>query len=153
MVKKKWRPLDWEECAHCGSAAEVFTECEKPGQVMDSDEVRCTECGCPGSVSVDDDGCWVNWHDEPGCTCDWCKAHPAEPLIVQGAATTEKPYTLEWVSRMTREFTISYKGEVLVRAGGLKEEIAQRIVDMVNDAYAKGFHACSVKLMNKKRGG
>lgn len=73
----EWRPFN-DECLHCGDAAEVLTDTGRDNFAYDGEKARCVGCGCRGSVSVDEDGtAIIRWHDEPGCTCDWCKSHPA----------------------------------------------------------------------------
>lgn len=82
---KQWKDLDWaESCPYCGDAAEVFTDA-KDDLAYDTDDVRCVGCGCPGYVSVVEDGygdepgyAYINWHEEPDCDCDWCLNHPEE---------------------------------------------------------------------------
>ena len=65
------------ECNHCGGNSEICTyEGLDEGWEYDGDEMRCVECKCPGQWNVfDEDSAYESWHDEPGCTCDWCKAH------------------------------------------------------------------------------
>jgi hypothetical protein len=79
MNDKKWRYWDGEQCQHCGNDAEVLTDCDH-GEACDGDEVRCVGCGCPGTVSCDDDDAWVLWHDErPGeRDCWWCNSQAAQ---------------------------------------------------------------------------
>jgi len=81
---KAWRLWPHDECLHCGSAVEVFTDAPEE-MLTEDDEARCVECGCPGTVGIQDGGpddcddvAYINWHDEPDCDCEWCKAHPAE---------------------------------------------------------------------------
>ena len=73
-VAKEWKIFKGDQCLHCGSAAEVFTEGDGE-YIYDSEDARCVECGCPGSVGVDDGRAYILWHDEPKCDCEWCKAH------------------------------------------------------------------------------
>ena len=73
---------DWpDECPHCGAGAEVFTVSGKPNAASDGDEARCKDCHCPGVICITDPdedsaGNYIDWHDEPNCQCEWCKAHP-----------------------------------------------------------------------------
>ena len=79
MAKAEWRSFE-ACCAHCGSGAEVYTTTGKDNWAYDGDEARCTDCGCPGFVNVsgyEDEPATIDWHDEPNCDCDWCKANPA----------------------------------------------------------------------------
>ena len=83
MSAKVWRPFAGE-CLHCGGSAEVLTDSGKDNVAYDGDRVRCTRCRCPGVVTIDEpadheDYEWtahVDWHDEPSCACEWCRAHP-----------------------------------------------------------------------------
>lgn len=88
-MAKQWQMFD-DECLHCGSPAEVFTATGKDNWASDGDEARCTACGCPGTVGVEDtidnDGASIDWHDEPDCSCDWCKSHPADDTKHGGAS-------------------------------------------------------------------
>jgi len=71
-----WRNWEFDHCPYCGNIAEIETEAEE-GFAIDGDNARCVECGCPGSITVEDDlHAFINWHDEPNCECDWCKSHP-----------------------------------------------------------------------------
>lgn len=77
----QWRPFA-DYCLHCGGDAEAFTTSGNDNWAYDGDTARCTDCGCPGIVSIQEAGedhCdnGIDWHDEPGCDCDWCVAHPA----------------------------------------------------------------------------
>ncbi len=81
MREAQWMSVGWGECHACGGAAEVLTTLEGE-KAFDGDLARCTDCGCPGNVSVDDsldapdgdDGvASIQWHDEPDCDCWWCK--------------------------------------------------------------------------------
>jgi hypothetical protein len=74
ITKPIWKTLPDEFCLHCGDGAEVLTD-QPPGYWCDMDPVRCVACGCPGQACADPDGSWINWHDEPDCTCDWCKVN------------------------------------------------------------------------------
>jgi hypothetical protein len=85
-MSKIWKPFPGE-CIHCGGAAEVFTDCLVDGCAFDGDVVRCVDCGCPGSIVVSGgeteledgefvDSAYVEWHEEPGCKCDWCLNAP-----------------------------------------------------------------------------
>ncbi len=90
-----WRHWPHDKCLHCGNDAEIYTDAPK-GQACEDDVARCTACGCPGSVVIDDFGeesatASVSWHDEPGCRCTWCRAHYTEtgewlPLPADGEA-------------------------------------------------------------------
>jgi hypothetical protein len=73
MSEKVWTDVPWDECSHCGGNAEVLTDAPD-GYACDGDEARCGCCGCPGCVSADEDGTYINWHDEPEgeCDCWWC---------------------------------------------------------------------------------
>lgn len=58
------------ECDHCGDVA-----IESPtGLFGDGDGGKCTTCGFPGVVSIDDAGddatAWWNTSQEPGARCD-----------------------------------------------------------------------------------
>ena len=79
---KTWKLLDWpDSCPYCGDGPEILTV-RDDNLAYDGDEVRCASCHMPGYVSMDDDHAnptaYINWHEEPGCTCEWCKAHPEE---------------------------------------------------------------------------
>lgn len=80
-MTKQWRPFE-ADCLHCGGGAEVFTESDQGNTAYDGDPARCSECGCPGVVVVDihidpnEGAAAIAWHDEPGCTCEWCISHP-----------------------------------------------------------------------------
>lgn len=72
-------------CPSCGDEPEVLTSSTEPDCAWDGEKVRCASCGHPGTTAVDDsmdggndaDGrLYVNWHDDPKCDCEWCKAHP-----------------------------------------------------------------------------
>lgn len=83
MVAAEWRSFE-AECAHCGAGAEVLTTTGRDNCAYDSDIARCTECGCPGYVSIldpwdDEVVAEIEWHDEPNCDCGWCQTHPPEP--------------------------------------------------------------------------
>jgi len=73
--------MEWhyfnDECLHCGSIAEVYTQSDKDNYAYDGEEARCPDCGLYGYVVVDDldSGAYINWHDEPGCDCTWCQKH------------------------------------------------------------------------------
>lgn len=69
MDKARWKPLSWAD--GCCGEGEARTEAEDDG-AFDGDEARCTACGRPGTVSADEDGAHVSWHDEPKCECWWC---------------------------------------------------------------------------------
>lgn len=73
---KQWQPLDHQECIYCGDEAEVFTNIGELGMAWDGDAARCVDCHCPGVVIADEGCARVQWHDEPGCDCEWCKTHP-----------------------------------------------------------------------------
>lgn len=80
---KSWQPFN-DECLHCGSSAEVLTSTGQENLAHDGDEARCTECKCPGTVTVDESendneegNAAIVWHDEPSCDCEWCKANTA----------------------------------------------------------------------------
>ena len=65
MTDKKWKPVEWGECADCGDAREVLTDSTKDVWVYDSDEGRCLGCGLKGSMCVaDEDSVWVEWNEE-----------------------------------------------------------------------------------------
>jgi hypothetical protein len=73
---KEWRGFN-DQCLHCGGDAEVFTDTGFDNCAYDVDHARCTECGCPGFVSIGEEGedsaeNLISWHDEPGCRCEWC---------------------------------------------------------------------------------
>jgi hypothetical protein len=75
MSTKIWRPFQ-SECLHCGDVAEVLTDSRQDNLAYDGDQARCTGCGCPGMVVVEeDDTAEIRWHDEPTCSCAWCLAH------------------------------------------------------------------------------
>lgn len=75
---ESWKPIGGD-CEHCGCDAEVKTASTDGDMAYDGDSVRCTECEMPGIFVVEEDGDgWINWHDECGCQCDWCMAHPWE---------------------------------------------------------------------------
>lgn len=83
-MPKEWRYWSHDECLHCGGSVEVFTDVPD-GLLSEDDEARCIECGCPGTVGLQDDydnetgyTAYISWHDELGCDCAWCKAHPVE---------------------------------------------------------------------------
>ena len=79
-MPKLWRRFD-DDCLHCGEEAEVLTDSGEDNVAYDGDKARCSVCGLPGQVVVDEDDWphaygYVAWHDELGCTCDWCRTHP-----------------------------------------------------------------------------
>jgi len=76
-INERWMSFD-DECAFCGtSPVDVLTKSQVVGEAYDGDAVRCPECGLPGGIMADEDGkAYVDWHDEPSCDCEWCKAHP-----------------------------------------------------------------------------
>jgi len=75
---KLWKPI-FGDCDHCGCDAEVQTLSRVSGTACCGDDVRCAECHMPGTFVVEEDGeGWIRWHDEPGCQCEWCMAHPWE---------------------------------------------------------------------------
>jgi hypothetical protein len=75
---KTWRPWP-DDCNHCGGALEILTDETRDDWGFDGDELRCSECKCPGYLAVCavDDVCSV-MHDEPVCDCEWCNTHPQE---------------------------------------------------------------------------
>ena len=76
-MAKEWRPFD-DECPHCGAGAEIFTDAEK-GFAYEDDDARCEECKMPGTVMATENvGVFIIWHDDPKCTCEWCKNHPPQ---------------------------------------------------------------------------
>jgi len=78
-MPKEWKVLDWpDSCAHCGDGFEVYTDHKNEGYAYDGDEVRCLSCRMPGYVSADGESAYIQWHEEPDCDCEWCKAHPVE---------------------------------------------------------------------------
>lgn len=78
-MPKNWVTVEWDNCPYCGNIPEILTDCKKEGYFYDGDDVRCVECGCPGYFSCDEEEHgYINWHEEPGCTCEWCVAHPEE---------------------------------------------------------------------------
>ena len=99
MSEPQWKSVSWGECNSCGGEAEVFTTLEGE-KAFDGDSARCTGCGCPGSVSVDDsldapdgdDGvASIQWHDEPDCSCWWCKMqNQLDALRDENARLTEE---------------------------------------------------------------
>jgi hypothetical protein len=82
---KQWRAMESYECPHCGCEAEVFTSSGEDNFAYDGDSVRCSLCHFPGWVSADEDGAHVNWHDEPGCHCEWCQKIDAQEATGGGA--------------------------------------------------------------------
>jgi len=75
--QKRWILIGWDNCPYCGDSPEIFTD--KENEVYDGDPIQCSACGCPGSVTVYEDGdCYINWHDDPNCDCNWCLAHPVK---------------------------------------------------------------------------
>lgn len=77
MAEKQWRPLD-DDCMYCGGQGEAFTDSGHDNVASDGDAARCSECGCPGQVIVDEDDfphayAYISWHDERGCQCEWCR--------------------------------------------------------------------------------
>ena len=72
-MTKQWKPLEWDDCPTCGDGMEVLTDSVKDGSAYDGDEVRCTGCGWPGNVRVEEDDSWISWHDEADCDCEHCK--------------------------------------------------------------------------------
>jgi len=89
--KFKWKKITWGWCGYCGDDdIEVFTDCEGD-YVCDGDKVRCRSCGCPGCVGeMCDESMTISWHDEPGCECEWCKAHPVEEEKKEGEVKDDK---------------------------------------------------------------
>ncbi|MFH1719264.1 MAG: hypothetical protein ABIF19_18075 [Planctomycetota bacterium] len=78
MRSKTWQLWTGsDDCLYCGASLEVYTDA-KPGWFCEDDDVRCTECGCPGVMCADGEDAWVSMHDEPGCECEWCKTHPID---------------------------------------------------------------------------
>ena len=75
MNTPQWNPWIFEQCENCSGPAEVLTTAEEDF-AYDGDEVRCTECGMPGSMSCDDGVATIMWHDEPDCDCEWCLKNP-----------------------------------------------------------------------------
>mgnify|MGYP001559577522 FL=1 len=80
-MAKEWKEFD-SCCPYCGADALVLTEA--PGDlVFDDDDAKCSDCGCPGIVHVEEEWAteeepgtaYVSWH-EPDCTCAWCVANP-----------------------------------------------------------------------------
>ena len=80
-----WQPFHAACCEYCGGSAEVLTTTGKPNLAYDADEARCVNCQMPGQVVADDafgnDG--IAWHDEPGCECEWCRAHPDDWKLLE----------------------------------------------------------------------
>jgi hypothetical protein len=68
--------VTFDDCPECGAAPVITTDCKVDGHFYDGDEVRCSDCGCPGYFSADEDGGVISWHQEADCDCEWCKAHP-----------------------------------------------------------------------------
>ena len=87
---KTWKPFSGE-CAYCGcDDAEVLTDSDIDGTAYDGDKARCATCHCPGSVHVDyncgddpDAAARIVWHDEPGCTCEWCQRHHVGEIVME----------------------------------------------------------------------
>jgi len=76
---KRWVMIEWDSCPYCGGDPEILTDSPSDEEFYEGDEVRCSECKMPGGVSLEgDDIAWINWHDDPDCDCEWCKAHPEE---------------------------------------------------------------------------
>lgn len=63
----EWRRLSWAECLLCG-VAEPYAPADAREAVYDGDTVVCPDCGCVGSVSVDDDGAAIVWRDDEALT-------------------------------------------------------------------------------------
>lgn len=76
---KQWRPFI-DCCLHCGDDAEALTDSGADNLAYDGDQARCVACGCPGVVSIEEEGVsecnCIRWHDEVGCECEWCLAEP-----------------------------------------------------------------------------
>ncbi len=59
MRAASWKDIDWEDCPNCGGSVQVLTTADA-GYCHDGDNVRCTDCGFRGGMSVDEDGsAWV----------------------------------------------------------------------------------------------
>jgi hypothetical protein len=60
MKKWKYHP---DQCDHCGSGTEIFTdEGLEEGYGFDGDEMRCVECGAIGQwVVYDEDEAYSRW--------------------------------------------------------------------------------------------
>ena len=81
MADKAWRTWPYDQCPHCGTDVEVFTDAPEE-MVVEGDNAQCVECGCPGVVGLEDDYdvdnptgfiAYVTWHDDPDCRCAWCR--------------------------------------------------------------------------------
>lgn len=77
--EKKWQPWTFDECPSCGAQAEVLTSSTQAGTCYADDRARCSGCGHPGVMDVDEtveteDGlgrAYVQWHDHD-CGCERC---------------------------------------------------------------------------------
>lgn len=70
-ANQRWQIFEaHEDCPHCGGVARFLTTAQE--SVYDGDDGHCTTCGCPATVSCDEEAARVVWHDEPDCQCDWC---------------------------------------------------------------------------------
>lgn len=101
-LEKNKRGLHWERwsesCPLCGDDAEVLTTSDQAGLVYDGDEARCVSCRCPGGVTVTEESTYIAWHDEPGCTCEWCKLSCAQVRMEElEAVVDEYPKTADGI--------------------------------------------------------
>jgi len=66
-MDKEWKLFPHSDCPICGGEAEVLTESTLERIVFDEDEVRCTDCGLSGFISVEDSECAdIVWDEEHG---------------------------------------------------------------------------------------
>jgi len=72
-----------------------------------------------------------------------------EEEMVCGLATIETPF--EYKRVVGNSFVILYKKEYhsSVGGGGLDVSAMIKIIEVLNDAYQKGFHDCGIELMPK----
>jgi hypothetical protein len=63
-MKKVWK-YHPEQCGHCGSDAEIYTdENLEEGYGYDGDPMRCVECGAKGQWCVyDEEEAWGRWDE------------------------------------------------------------------------------------------
>lgn len=62
MSKKEWK-YHPDECGHCGSSVEIYTDSDLPeGYGYDGDAMRCMDCGEVGQwVVYDKDEAYSRW--------------------------------------------------------------------------------------------
>ena len=64
-----------------------------------------------------------------------------------GISTSIKPFSFQKAVNTT--FTILYHKEAFASICGINEEVLKTLVEHLNEAYKRGFEACSVPLMTE----